>query len=220
MAAQLEQHIGTLFGGGRPQLGQPDPLGRGEGPRHPGERGPVPFAERGFQLRDRLTHVPRSPQPAAPLKPALEDDGVDFLGVQPQHVPGARGGQHLAGPPAGAARFEEPAQAGHVGVHAALGTGRGLLAPHGVNKLITGHHPVGPHGEHAQYGLLPGRPGREFPVGKPGPHGSQDAYAQRLGELTAAVHVIDGHRCLSTIRPFFGRKFSICALHPEKIHNT
>ncbi len=136
VAAQVEQAFGALFRGGRPQLGETDPLGRGERPRHPGERGPVPFTQRGLQRRDRPGQVPGRTQPAATLQAALEDDGVHLARVHAQHVPGARRRQDLAGPPPGAVRFQHPPQPGHVGVHAALGAGRSLLTPHGIDELI------------------------------------------------------------------------------------
>ena len=215
VTAQIEQDLGALFGGGRPELGEADPLGPGERPRHPGERRSVPFAERDLQRGDRPVQVTRDAQAAAVLQAPLENDGVDLPGVQAEHVPGAGRGQDLAGPPAGAARFQHPAQPGHVGVHPALGTGRGLLPPHGVDELIAGDDPVRPHGQHAQNGLLPGWAGRKLPAGKPGPDGSKDADAQRLETLglealAAVVHVIDGHRCLSPTRPFWPELQHMC----------
>ena len=224
VAAQVEQHLGALFGGGRPQLGEADPLGRGERPRHPGERRSVPFAERGLQRRDRPVQVARDAQTAAVLQAPLENDGVDLPGVQAQHVTGAGRGQDLAGPPAGAARLQHPAQPGHVGVHAALGTGRGLLPPHGVDELIAGDDPVRPHGQHAQNGLLPGGP-----VGSSRPE-SQARTGPRTPTRSDSRHW-DSRRWLpsstssmaiavSPRRGLFGRSYSICVMHPEKIHNT
>ena len=180
VAAQVEQHLGAFLGGGRAQLGEADPLGRGERPRNPGERRSVPFAERGVQGRDRPVQVAGGAQTAALLQAPLENDGVHLAGVQAQRVTAARRGQDLAGPAPGTARLQHPAQPGHVGVHAALGAGRGLLSPHGVDELITGDDPVRAHGQHAQNGLLPGRADRELPAGQPRPHGPEHADAQRL----------------------------------------
>ncbi len=120
----------------------------------------MPFAERVVQRGDRPYQVPGRAEPAPALQAALEDDGVDVLRVQAQHVTAPGRGQDLARPPAGTARFQHPPQPGHVGVHAALGTGRSVLAPYGIDELIAGYHPVRPHGEHAQNGLLPGRTDR------------------------------------------------------------
>ena len=41
--------------------------------------------------------------------------------------------------------FDDPPQAGHVGVDAALGAGGGILPPDGIDELTPGDHPVGPH---------------------------------------------------------------------------
>ena len=89
VAAQVQQHVRALFRGRRPQLGEADPLGGGVGTRNPGEGGAVPFAERAVQCRDRPGQVPGCAHPAAAQQAALEDDGVDLLGVQAQHVTAA-----------------------------------------------------------------------------------------------------------------------------------
>ena len=80
----------------------------------------------------------------------------------------------------------------------------------GIDELIAGYHPVRPHGEHAQNGLLPGRTDRKLAAAKPGPYGPKDADPQRLEALIAVVHVIDGHRCLSTTRPFWPEFQHMC----------
>ena len=67
VTAQIKQDLGALFGRGRPQLGQADPLGPGERPRHPGERRSMPFAERDLQRGDRPVQVTRGAQAAAIL---------------------------------------------------------------------------------------------------------------------------------------------------------
>ena len=165
VAAQFEQDVGPFLGRGRPQLGQPDPLGGGEGPRHARERGPVPLAQRRIERSDGPVQVAGTTQPAARRQAAFEHDRVDPVRVQAQHVTARRGGQHLARTPAGTARLEDPAQAGHVGVHPALGAGRRPLSPQGIDELVAGNDPVGPHGEHAKQRLLPGWSGRQLPVG-------------------------------------------------------
>ncbi len=165
VAAELEQDVGPLFGGGRPQLGQPDPLGAGERPRYARERGSVPLAQGRVQRDDGPGQVAGTTQPAARAQPPFEDDRVHPAGVQAEHVAAGSRGQHLAGAAAGTARLEHPAQPGYVGVHPALGAGGRPLAPDGVDELVAGHDPVRPHREHAKHRLLPGRAGRQLLTG-------------------------------------------------------
>ena len=143
--AERQQHVGALFGGRGAQLAEPDPLGLRERPGHPGERDAPPQRERGVERGHRADQVPGLAQLAGPAQVLLEGDRVRLTRHQVKHVAGAGRDQDPARTAQRPVRFDDPAQAGHVGVDAALGAGRGILSPDGIDELTAGDHPVRPH---------------------------------------------------------------------------
>ena len=76
---------------------------------------------------------------------AVEGNRVRLARNQVEHVAGPGRDQHPARAAQRAVGLDDPAQAGHVGVDAALGAGRGILSPDGIDELAPGYHAVRPH---------------------------------------------------------------------------
>ena len=143
--AERQQHVGALFGGGGAQLAEPDPLGLRERPGDPGEGDATPQRERGVERGHRAGRVARLAQLAGPAQVLLEGDRVRLSRHQVQHVAGPGRDQDTPRAAQRPVGLDDPPQAGHVGVDAALGAGRGILPPDGIDELTPGDHPVGPH---------------------------------------------------------------------------
>jgi len=94
----LSQHqVGPFFRHCSAQLGQPEPLRLRERTWHPGEGLAAPQPERLVHDPRRAAQVTGSAQGSRPAEALLELVGVQTVGVEPQHVPAARGNQHQAG---------------------------------------------------------------------------------------------------------------------------
>ena len=133
--AQRQQHVGALFGGGGAQLAKPDPLGLGERPGDPGEGDATPQRERGVERGHRAGRVARLAQLAGPAQVLLEGDRVRLSRHQVQHVAGPGRDQDTPRAAQRPVGLDDPPQAGHVGIDAALGAGRGILPPDGIDEL-------------------------------------------------------------------------------------
>ena len=94
-------------------------------------------------------------QLAGPAQVLLEGDRVRLARHQVEHVAGPGRDQHPARAAQRPVGLDDPAQAGHVGIDAALGAGRRILAPDGIDELAPGNHAVRPHRQNAEYSLLP-----------------------------------------------------------------
>jgi hypothetical protein len=90
-------------------------------------------------------HVARLAQLAGPAQVLLEGDRVRLSRHQVQHVARPGRDQDAARAAQRPVRLDDPAQAGHIGVDAALGAGRGILSPDGIDELTPGDHAVRPH---------------------------------------------------------------------------
>ena len=84
-------------------------------------------------------------QLTGPAQVLLEGDRVRLARHQVEHVAGPGRDQDPARAAQRPVGFDDPAQAGHVGIDAALGAGRGILPPDGINEFTPGYHPVRPH---------------------------------------------------------------------------
>ena len=143
--AKRQQDVGPLFRGRGAQLAEPHPLRLRERPGHPGERDTPPQRERRVERDHRAGQVTGLAQLAGPAQVLLEGHRVRLAGHQVKHVAGPGRDQDPARPAQRPVGFDDPAQAGHVGVDAALGAGRGILPPDGIDQLAPGYHPVRPH---------------------------------------------------------------------------
>ena len=143
--AQRQQHVGALLGGRGAQLAEPDPLGLRERPRHSGERDAPPERERRVERGRRAGRVARLAQLAGPAQVLLEGHRVRLARHQVEHVAGSGRDQDPARAAQRPVGLDDPAQACHVGIDAALGADRGILPPDGINELAAGYHPVRPH---------------------------------------------------------------------------
>jgi hypothetical protein len=153
--AERQQHVGALLGRRGTQFAEPDPLGLRKRAGHPGERDAAPQRERGVERDHGARRVSGLAQLAGAAQVLLEGDRVRLARHQVEHVAGPGLDQHPAGAAQRPVRLDDPAQAGHVGVDAALGAGRGILAPDGIDELTPGYHAVRPHRQDAKYSLLP-----------------------------------------------------------------
>ncbi len=178
VAAERQQDVRAFLGGQGAQFGQPRPLGLGKGPGHRGERDPAPQPKRGVERGHRPGRVSALAQLARPPQVLLERHGVRLARYQVQHVAGPGRDEDAALPPRGAARLDDAAQPGDIGVDPALGAGRRLMPPDRVDEFAAGDHAVRAHGQDAEDRLLSRLAQAQLLVTFPGHHRAKHADAQ------------------------------------------
>jgi hypothetical protein len=145
VTAKRQQNVGPLFRGRGAQLAEPHPLRLRERAGHAGERDTPPQRQGRVERDHRAGQVTGLTQLAGPAEVLLEGHRVRLAGHQVKHVSGPGRDQDPARPAQRPVGFNDPPQAGHVGVDAALGAGRGILPPDRIDQFAPGYNPVRPH---------------------------------------------------------------------------
>ncbi len=185
-SAHREPDPSSVDLGGRPQLGEPGPLGVGV--RGAGELGirqaPPQRQRRGQLLVDRLQVCGRhagcdgegvATEQAVSLRdPAGEHDLVDGVRRDVQQVTGSPGHQQRAAGAWGPSGFEDPPQRGDVTVQRGLDGGRRSVAPEQVGQRLDGDDPAGVQYETGEQRPLLVRPEVEVRAVPHGLHRTED----------------------------------------------
>lgn len=171
--ARVHRQLGPAFDGRQPQLLQPHPLRGGVMPGETLQRRAVPLRESLVEHAPRLGPASLGEQAVAEVAQRTEAVDVDLLRFDAERVAGPGGRDQPRFGALAAARFENAAQSGDIGVDAPLRTGRGRVAPHCVDEHFTGDGAVRREGEHREDCAPMSRTEVELPVAEPGSHRSE-----------------------------------------------